>query len=136
MRSIFLAAGLCALTATAALAQAAPRADANGDGKVTLSEFRTGRVTMMLRADADRDGQLSKAELEAAAAARQARGGRAGLIFGVMDADKDGFLSRTEIDRMVERRFRRIDVNGDGSLSAGEMQALRGGATGGAGGGA
>jgi Ca2+-binding EF-hand superfamily protein len=57
-------------------------------------------------------------------------------MFAMMDANKDGFLTRAEIEKMVERRFQRIDVNGDGSLSAGEMQAMRSGRMGGQGGGA
>lgn len=144
MKSITLAAALFALSAGAALAQGAPgaRMDANGDGAVTAAEFRNARVTMMMRADANKDGKLTRAELETGMAAMRQRGGpapqkgpRAGMMFGVMDANKDGFLTRAEIGKMIERRFQRIDVNGDGSLSSSEMAAMRGGAMGGRGGG-
>lgn len=145
MKTISLAAVLLILSAGAALAQGAPgaRMDANGDGKVTLAEFKTARVTMMMRADANKDGKLSKAELEAGQAAMAQRGGEGaapkgpgtGMMFGMMDANKDGFLTRPEIEKMVERRFGRIDVNGDGSLSASEMAAMRTAGMGGRGGG-
>ena len=144
MKTITLAAVLLALSAGAALAQGAPgaRADANGDGKVSLAEFKAARVAMMMKADANRDGKLTKAELEAGMAAMRQRGGgagqgggRAGMMFGMMDADNDGFLTRPEIEKMVERRFQRSDVNGDGSLSASEVAAMRNGAMGGRGGG-
>lgn len=144
MKTIALAATLLALSAGVALAQGVPgaRMDANGDGKVTLPEFKNARVAMMMRADADKDGKLSKVELEAGTAAmrRGAEGGApkgpgAGMMFGMMDANKDGFLVRSEIEKMIERRFGRIDVNGDGSLSASEMAAMRSGGTGGRGGG-
>lgn len=146
MKSVSLAAALLALSAGAAMAQGAPgaRMDTNGDGKVTLAEFKTARVAMMMRADANKDSKLSKAELEAGMAAmRQNAGGGGqgggqggGMMFAMMDANKDGFLTRPEIEKMVERRFGRIDVNGDGSLSASEMAAMRPAGMGGRGGGA
>ena len=144
MKTITLAALAFTLTAGAAMAQGVPgaRMDGNGDGKVTLAEFRNARVAMMMRADANKDGKLSKAELEAGMAAmRQGAGqgggggGRAGMMFGMMDANNDGFLTRPEIEKMVERRFGRIDVNGDGALSSSEMAAMRSGGMGGRGGG-
>ncbi|MFZ5670862.1 MAG: EF-hand domain-containing protein [Pseudomonadota bacterium] len=147
MRIISLAAVALALSAGPVLAQpAGPRADANGDGKVSLAEFKAARVGMMMRGDANKDGKLTKAELEAGAArmreAAAARGREApgggrgpGMMFTMMDANKDGFLTRPEIETMIERRFRRLDVNGDGSLSDAEMQAARPGPMGGAGGG-
>lgn len=146
MKTISLAAVLLTLSAGAALAQGAPggRMDANGDAKVTLSEFKTARVTMMMRADANKDGKLTKAELEAGRAAMAQRGGEggapkgggSGIMFGMMDGNKDGFLTRPEIEKMLERRFGRIDVNGDGSLSTSEMEAMRTAGMGGRGGGA
>lgn len=145
MKTITLAAVLLTLSAGAALAQGAPgaRMDVNGDGKVTLTEFKNARVTMMMRADANKDGKLSKAELETGMTAMRKGGGGGGagkgkgggMMFGMMDADKDGFLTRSEIEKMIERRFQRIDVNGDGALSSSEMAAMRGGQMGGGGGG-
>lgn len=145
MKTITLAAVLLALSAGAAMAQGAPgaRMDTNGDGKISLAEFKAARVTMMMKADANRDGKLSKAELEAGMAAMRKGGGgqggqgggRAGMMFGMMDANNDGFLTRPEIEKMVERRFQRFDVDGDGSLSASEQAAMRSGGMGGRGGG-
>lgn len=143
MRMITMAAVLLALSAGAAMAQGAPGAkmDANGDGAVSLAEFKAARVKMMMRADGNNDGKLSKAELEAGMAAmRQGGGGQGGgkgggMMFAMMDANKDGFLTRPEIEKMVERRFGRFDVNGDGSLSATEVAAMRSGGMGGRGGG-
>lgn len=139
-KMITLAAALLALSAGAAAAQAAPKADTNGDGKVSLAEFKAARVATTLRADTNKDGKVSKAELEAVAARRAAKGGGegkggGGRMFGMMDANNDGFLTHPEIEKMVERRFQRLDVNGDGSLSAAEMQAAKRGPMGGQGGG-
>jgi hypothetical protein len=141
MKTIILAATALALSAGAASAQGMARPDANGDGKVTLAEFKSSRVAMMMRADANKDGKLSKAEMEAAASKRAEAGDRGdkggmgggGRMFGMLDANKDGFLVGTEIATMAERRFSRMDVNGDGSLSPAEMQAGRKGPMGGQG---
>lgn len=113
-----------------------PKADANGDGKITLAEFKAARLNMMMRADANRDGKLSEAEMQAARAQRASmRGGQGGLdgapkgdgsrMFTMMDANHDGFLDKGEIGRMLERRFQRLDVDGDGVLSASEQAAGR-----------
>lgn len=143
MKTIILATAALALTAGASMAQGMGRPDANGDGKVTLAEFRSSRIAMMMRADANKDGKLTKAEMEAAAAKRAEAGGKGGKgggmgggrMFGMLDANRDGFLVASEIEKMVERRFSRMDVNGDGSLTTAEMQAGRKGPMGGQGGG-
>lgn len=142
MKTLALAATLLALSAGAALAQDGPggRMDGNHDGKVSLAEFKAARLGMMMRADANRDGKLAKAEFESGMAAmRQGgtapKGPGAGMMFGMMDGDKDGVLTKPEIEKMLERRFQRIDVNGDGALSSSEIAAMRSGAMGGRGGG-
>lgn len=140
MKTIILATAALALTAGAAMAQGMARPDTNGDGKVTLAEFRASRVALMMRADANKDGKLTKAEMEAAAAKRAEAGGKGGKggggrMFGMLDANRDGFLVASEIEKMVERRFSRMDVNGDGALTTAEMQAGRKGPMGGQGGG-
>jgi Ca2+-binding EF-hand superfamily protein len=138
-KTITLAAALLALTAGAATAQGMPKADANGDGKVTLAEFKTARVAMMMRADTNKDGKVSKAELEAFGERKggeSKRAGGGGRMFGMVDANNDGFLTKPEVEKMVERRFQRMDVNGDGSLSAAELQSGKRGPMGGQGGGA
>lgn len=149
MKLFLTAAGAALLLAGAANAAGAPgagpgmgRADVNGDGKVSLAEFKAGRVAMMLRADTNKDGKLSKAEMDAARARRGAKGGSPpggpedgppgggagqGLarLFPLMDANHDGFLDKAEIGKMAERRFQRMDVDGDGVLSASELAADR-----------
>lgn len=42
--------------------------------------------------------------------------------FGVMDFDRDGLIGREE----YERAFRRMDTDGDGSISPGEWKAVHG----------
>ncbi len=145
MKTYLIAGALLAIIAGAACAQPAPgkggRLDTNGDGKVTLAEFKTGRTTQMMRMDADRDGKVSKAEFQAGMAARKARaeakgkegkrGGDGSRMFGMMDGNTDGALDKAELGKLAERRFGRMDADGDGILTAAERQSAGQGMMGG-----
>ncbi|WP_439515549.1 EF-hand domain-containing protein [Oceanibaculum nanhaiense] len=84
-------------------------------------ERREQRVQHMLeRFDANKDGQITRAEVEAAHEAR----------FAGFDADKDGALSQDEfrsmmaarLDEMAKRGFERMDSNKDGKIEPGERR--------------
>ncbi|MDB5469248.1 MAG: signal transduction protein [Caulobacter sp.] len=137
MKAYMIAGVLLAMTAGAACAQPAPgkggRGDANGDGKVTLAEFKAGRTAQMMRMDTDHDGKVSKAEFQAGMAARKARapaaegkGGDGSRMFGMLDGNGDGSLDKGELGKMAERRFGRMDADGDGVLTAAERQSAQG----------
>ena len=70
--------------------------DANGDGKVTLAEFKTSRVAMMMRADASKDGKLSKEEFMD----KQKDPAHAAENYIKFDKDKDTFLTKEEFVKM------------------------------------
>lgn len=127
MKMITLAAALTVLTAGAAMAQPPhrPNPDTNGDGKVTLAEFKASRAGLLMRGDTNKDGKLSKAEAAAVTGGR-GPGGPGGGMFAMLDANKDGYLSRAEIEQASERRFKTMDANKDGVLSAAEREAGRG----------
>jgi hypothetical protein len=143
MKRILFAAAALALVAGAANAQPAgkmgARADGDGDGKITLSEFRTARVTQMMKLDANKDGKVSKAEFDARGQGRGAPEGKpkgdGSRMFGMLDTNKDGALDKAELGKMAEKRFARMDADGDGVLSAAERQSARQGARGMMGGG-
>lgn len=103
--------GLAALAVVvaggAAIAQqpqekAAPRAlraDSDGDGRISQAEFVGRRIDRLAAADADRDGSVTREEMQAAGRARMAQ--------------------------RADARFARLDVNGDGSISRAEFDAPR-----------
>ncbi len=121
MRHLLLAGAALALTASASLA------DSRGDGdRAHGPERRAERISAMFdRFDADKDGVITEAEIEAARATRLA----------AADTNGDGALSAEEftaraVARAAERAagmFARLDADGDGKLSDAEMQPRRGG---------
>lgn len=102
-----------ALLAGPAMAGDSPRSDAPREG---------------MRADTDGDGRVSRAESDAAAAARS------GEWFDKLDLDKDGYVTKEEMKQAretrrtkarhhMEQRFNEADINQDGQLSLDEVQA-------------
>lgn len=128
LKSTLIAAGAMLVMAGPALAQpkAAAGLDANGDGKVTLSEFQAGRGgQMMTRLDANKDSKLSKDEFsamhkKAQAAGKEGKG--AERMWSRIDANKDGFLARSEVDALLAQRFKRMDTDNDGALTMAELK--------------
>ena len=120
---------------TAALDQRFAKMDGNKDGKVTVEERQAlgqQRIAERFgRIDADKNGQISKAEFTAAATQPHddghppmgPMGGRRGGWMAGMG--KDGPLTKTDFVARPLALFDRIDANHDGRLTAEEMQAAR-----------
>lgn len=119
-----------------------PNPDTDHDGKVTLSEYKateTARMTRMFaRMDANNDGKITQAEMEAFRDSMEAEGrgppagapggggggGRGGFMMR-MDANGDGAVTKVEMAAGFEARFKAADTNGDGWLSKGELLMMR-----------
>lgn len=87
----------------------------------TLEEMRRRSGLALRRADADRDGAISSAELQAA----QAAGQRGAARWARADLDGDGRITSQEIDTVLARQFARLDADGDGRVTSAERQARR-----------
>jgi Ca2+-binding EF-hand superfamily protein len=105
------------------------RADANNDGIVTRAEFDASRVTEFARLDANRDGQLSREEMRAGRHWGGGDRGRGGDRLARADANGDGNITRQEFqagsDQMANQMFDRIDANHDGVITPAEREAAR-----------
>lgn len=107
--------------------------DANKDGAIDRVDRelrgKQHRDAWFAKADADKDGKLTRAEIDQAHAARRAESGqrrqaRMDARFAAADANKDGRLSRDEVkDSRLASRFDALDANKDGSLSRDELAA-------------
>jgi len=143
MKTFVLAGAAAALLAVPALAAQGPQRTPGQP--VTRADMQARVQTHFARADADRDGFITKAEAQAAAgqmrakrAERQAKrgAGRANL-FERLDADKNGSVSRAEAGAVAARAnrkgngerpaglFARLDANNDGAVTRAEFDARR-----------
>ncbi|MES2861038.1 MAG: EF-hand domain-containing protein [Pseudomonadota bacterium] len=133
MKKTTLAAGaaavLAVLTAGSVLAQQAPtrapRADADGDGRISRAEFVDGRIARLTAIDANRDGSVSAEERQSGVDTR--RNQRASARFEALDKNGDGAVSREEFTDARETRADRGGRQG--------MRGMRGGHRGGRNGG-
>ncbi len=91
------------------------KADADRNGKVTAAELRPLAERRFARLDADRNGAVSDAEIDQAL--QKALDRRRGRILAKLDADKNGSVSRAELDRFVDTMVAAADGNGDGGVT-------------------
>jgi len=117
--------------------------DRNGDGKLVAAELPERFQGLLGRADANKDGALTKEELKqtenaTVAAGGDGRRGGDGRDFGgrgrggpgdplrrTLDRDRDGVVSSSEIDGAPES-LKTLDTNRDGQLSNDEWQPVFG----------
>lgn len=101
------------------------RADADHDGVITRAEMIANAEARFAAMDADKDGKVSAAERDAARDAMQARR-RGGGGYGMRgDPDGDVALTRAVVVDRAGKRFDRLDTNRDGKLDAAERAAAR-----------
>jgi Ca2+-binding EF-hand superfamily protein len=98
--------------------------DANGDGKISRAEHAAGAKKMFAECDANHNGIVTAAEMDAAMATKGEKLGKddksSAEKIQVIDQNGDGRLTVAEHEAGTEKMFARMDTNGDGSLSKAE----------------
>ncbi|MEM9168263.1 MAG: EF-hand domain-containing protein [Pseudomonadota bacterium] len=103
--------GAAQAAAAKRLGQAFTRADANGDGALTLAELREFRTRTAERLDRNGDGFISSADAPRRRAARGRFDGRMDEIRTQFDANGDGRVSVAEFVDGPTAGFDRADAN-------------------------
>lgn len=100
--------------------------DADGDGRISRAEHQAGARKMFTQCDANHDGMVTAAEMDAA---KLGEGEKADKIhkssaekISMLDKDQDGKLTATEHDTGAESMFGKMDADGDGFLSKDEYK--------------
>lgn len=122
-----LVVGGAALAQNADRPDRAMRADADGDGRISRAEFVEGRIARLTAIDANRDGSVSAEERQSGRDTRRNQGVSA--RFETLDKDGNGALSREEFAAGAEMRGTRAGHGGRHGMGG------RGGHGGGHGGG-
>jgi Ca2+-binding EF-hand superfamily protein len=123
---------LMLVSASAIADDKAKMMDTNGDGMVSSAEHAAGAKQMFTAMDADRDGSVTAAEMDAHKAAKMKdKAGKDGDRPKMSSADKireidtnaDGAISAAEHEAGSQKMFAKMDADGDGSVSQAEMKA-------------
>jgi hypothetical protein len=103
--------------------------DADADGKITKAEMQAWRAARVAGLDADSDGFLSREEVKAHAmrGAEARADSMVARMFDTRDSDGDGKLGVAEmmVPPGAGRMFDRIDADGDGAITQAEIGAAR-----------
>lgn len=127
------AAVLLSLLSTASLAQGMrhggegmfQRADANRDGSVTKAELIAGRGQQFSKFDRNSDGYLDSSDVPKRVAERRKRSGGGELLSGQFDADGDGKVSKDEFVNGPTFIFDRADTDKNDVLDPKELAAAK-----------
>lgn len=120
---------MASLSLPASMAMAAPKADTNGDGAISLAEYQAAARARLLKFDTNGDGKLSLEEWLKRPAAKNAKRDPT-AVFNRIDTNHDGFIDTAEMDTVSKKRFERLDKNSDGQLTKEERRGRQKGATG------
>lgn len=97
------------------------RADANGDGEITRAEFDQARAQMFSRMDRNEDGYVDSKDRPRMFSSRFDQAYRA---LASLDANGDKRISRAELTNGEAPAFTAGDTNRDAVLSRAEIAAL------------
>lgn len=100
-------------------------ADANGDGVVTRDEFLAARAATFARVDLNHDGVIDSSDIDKIRRFRPQAADKAQALVGDLDLNHDGKVTTTEMKSAPAPVFDRFDTNHDRRLDQGELAKVR-----------
>ncbi len=97
------------------------QADANHDGQITRAEYVAARAAKFDQLDRNHDGFLSEADFPRAAKGGGEHADKLRAMLQKMDADHDGKVSRDEFANGGAALFDKVDANHDGVVDKAEL---------------
>lgn len=101
------------------------RADLNGDGRITRAEYTQARAQLFDRLDRNKDGVVDQSDAPRGLLRRRAGGERMDQLREYMDTNGDGRVTREEFVNGPTPMFDHADANGDGVIDQAELAAFR-----------
>lgn len=121
---LLLASGLLCVALPLHAGEAGRKApfDANQDGIVSTAEVAQHKANRFMKMDVDGDGAVSRDDIaEFKARLREQRTGSRADRFELADSNGDGLVGQDEARAFAQTRAQKLDADGDGAISRGEM---------------
>lgn len=101
------------------------RADGNGDGQITRGEYRSAKAALFDRLDRNDDGVVDNADTSGRRLLRRSGGERMKQLVEAVDADGDGRVERAEFVDGPSALFDFADADGNGTIDRRELAEFR-----------
>jgi Ca2+-binding EF-hand superfamily protein len=110
--------------------RAIQKMDSNGDGRISLDEYLAEAATHFKTLDSQNKGSIDAADLASSKTAIMRIDHRANALVRRLDAAGNGYVTQDEFVAAAQKRFARLDTNGDGKLTPSELTGRGGHGTG------
>jgi Ca2+-binding EF-hand superfamily protein len=99
--------------------------DTNGDGRISQDEFLAAATSRFKAIDTQNKGSISADDIAQSPAMVKRDERRAEFLVRHLDTAGNGYISQQEFLAAAQKRFAKLDQNGDGKLTPTELSAPR-----------
>ncbi len=103
--------------------RAIQKMDTNGDGRISLDEYLAAAAVHFKSLDSQNKGSIDATDLASSKTAIMRIDHRANALVRRLDTADNGYVTQDEFVAAAQKRFARLDKNGDGKLTPDELSA-------------